>query len=321
MSTKLWIWKQGPYYPHLGKKVIELPYAVLPGPSDHQVVITGYNVQPDSNGNFINGDYSPEDQDAIHTYGIVRMVIDMYEALLGKNIVWPWNVDGRNFPLQVIINGDGIRTQYDSETRSIILEKYGLPDARIHTCRTVDLVAHEVGHAIIHSLKPGWKNGNAEIQGLVEAFCDFTAMYWLLSQEEMCEEILHETNGDLRQSNMLSLFGAGHGYAENPHSAIRDATNRPPYIPCHWNPYHHSEALVGWLYQILVDEWESNPAVELSGHQLFKLGKKWASGIVTAVQGCPEDNPDVMEFGSLFLREYGFKTGEIKKRLKSLGGS
>ena len=49
------IWKQGPFYPDLGKKVIELPNQIDPGPSDTLIKIDGFNVLPDVDGNFVVG--------------------------------------------------------------------------------------------------------------------------------------------------------------------------------------------------------------------------------------------------------------------------
>jgi len=317
MSTKLWIWKQGPFYPELGKKIIELPYRVNPGPSDSQVVISGHHVQPDSQGNFLDCEYSDEEQDAIHTYGIVRMVIDMYEKLLGKSIVWPWNKDGTSVPLQVLINGDGTNCRYVAEEGTVLLDKYGFEPTRIHNCRTVDLVAHETAHAIIHSLKPEWRNGTPETRGIVEAFCDLTAMFWILSQEDMCTEVIKETKGDLRKSNMLSLFAAYHNFDGHSNKEIRNALNKTTYKRDFWDPYFYDRLLVGLLYDVLVEQIcsTSKEIIEVAV-QLFEKGEKWKREIFNTFLLCRKEETSLMEFFE-FLQQIDERgSGLLKRHLK-----
>ena len=88
MGTKIKIWRQGQFYPLLGEKIIELPYDVAPGPSDAKLRIGGKIVSPDKDGHFISSRYTEQEMDAIRTYGTARMVIDLYEKLLNKQVLW-----------------------------------------------------------------------------------------------------------------------------------------------------------------------------------------------------------------------------------------
>ena len=103
MGVKLRVWRQGQFYPELGKKVIELSYDVRPGPSDNQINIEGFNVQADNGGNFLAGNYNEDEEDAINTYGTARQVIDLYEDLLGEKIRWSWQKEGESEPLRIRI--------------------------------------------------------------------------------------------------------------------------------------------------------------------------------------------------------------------------
>ena len=317
MGTKLWIWKQGPFYPELGKKIIELPYKVNQGPSDIQVVISGHHVQPDAQGNFLDRDYSEKEQDAIHTYGIVRMVIDMYEKLLGKSIVWPWNNAENDMPLQVKINGDGTNCRYIAEEGTILLDKYGFEANRIHNCRTVDLVCHETAHAIIHALKPEWRNGNPETRGVVEAFCDLTAMFWILSQEDMCAVIIKETKGDLRKNNMLSLFGAYHNFDGYSNSEIRNALNNTMYISDYWDPYYYGQLLVAILYDYLIDEFSAATEKNIdSNSHLHEIAQRWMNISFTTFLVCEQKNVSLQEFFDSLLQKDERASRFLKKHLK-----
>ena len=181
------IWKQGQFYPELGKKIVELPNKVNPGPSDPMIKIDGFHVLPDKDGNFVEGVkgkiYSELEMDAIHTYAIIRMVINMYEDLLGKPIHWSWWKDGVEEPLVVKIRNNDINSRFIKEYKCIELDYYGPYNNWTYNCRSVDLIAHETGHAILDSIFPHLNEGSAEARGIGEAFCDLTAMFWILSQK------------------------------------------------------------------------------------------------------------------------------------------
>ncbi len=314
MPTKLLIWKQGPFYPDLGQKIVELPYCVNRGPSNPQIAIAGFDIQPDANGNFLEGNYSEDEMDAIHTYGIMRMVMDYYEKVLGGPVIWHWNRNGYTAPLIARINRDGIDARYDRESRSIILDKFGFEDNRIHNCRSVDLVAHETAHAILDGLKPAWEHGNPETRGLAEAFCDLAGMFWILSQKDMCTEVIAETNGDLRTSNMLSLFGVGHGFEDLPKKSIRDANNHAKLQKDHWNPYHYCEVITGLLYDVLVDEYEVHGTDKSDA--LYDVGNVWADGILWAYVNCPEI-PTLELFLKNFLMKWKGNGDRLEKFLRN----
>ena len=59
---------------------------------------------------------------------------------------------------------------------------------RVYTCRSLDIVAHETGHAILDGLKPAWMSSTRSPQtgALHEAFGDLTAIFLSLSQVWRC---------------------------------------------------------------------------------------------------------------------------------------
>ncbi len=247
------IWNQGQFYPKLGKKIIELPYHVDPGPHDQQIKVEGFEVEPDEQGNFLNRDYSEDELDAIHTYGIARTVIDLFEGFIGNPIAWSWQQNGDQEPLRIKIRNHDINSRFLIEQKCIELDYYGASDNLVYSCRTVDLVAHEVGHAIINSIFPKWHHANVEARGMEEAFCDLCAMFLVLSQIDLCQEVVRETSGELTQPSILSLFGVGHGFFGNPHKEIRNALNKKIYSTDFWSTYDYAEVLIGILYAILID--------------------------------------------------------------------
>lgn len=315
MGVKLEVWKQGQFYPDLGKKIIELPYSVNPGPSDAQVSIVGFNVQPDPDGNFLNGNYSEDDIDAINTYGTVRQVIDFYEKLLGETIKWSWQKKGVNKPLKVKIRNNDINSRFLKKQRCIELDYYGTETNRTYNCRTVDIIAHETGHAILDCIKPHLNTGNAETRGLGEAFCDLLAMFLVLSQKDLCEHTMKETGGDLRRNSILTLFSLGHGFDVKGKKEIRSAINNFKYNVKEKFPYPYGQVIVGLLYDLLYtmfEEKEANNDVEA----IYTVGKIWMKGITEAFIKLNEDEFRLNSFINNIIKTFNSETNTILKHLK-----
>jgi hypothetical protein len=304
MSTKMLIWKQGAAFQQLGKKIIEVNHKIHPGPSDERVRVAGFEVLPDKAGNFIHGNgeraYSEDELDAIHTFGVVRYIIDMYEKMLDMPIPWSWERDGFSAPLTVNIRNNNIYARFNKTTRTIDLDFYGPYENWTYYCRSVDIVAHETGHALLDALKPEWENGNIETFGLAEAFCDLTAMFMVTSQFDLCEVVMKETGGDLKNQSILSEFGVGYNL-ENGNGAIRSAINTQRFRHNFQFSYDYAAVVVGCLYDILCDiiAHAANGAA-INTDVLFNCAQKWQSAIVNTYEHCSARNSNLRQFHDLF---------------------
>jgi len=277
------IWKQGQFYPDLGKKVVDLPNKVNQGPSDPMIKIDGFHVLPDQDGNFIEGgeiNYNEDELDAIHTYAIVRMVINLYEELLGKSIYWSWWKDGKGDPIIVKIRNNDINARFIKEQKCIELDYYGPYGNWTYNCRSVDLIAHETGHAILDSILPHLNEGSIESRGIGEAFCDLTAMFWILSQKDLCKHVIEETDGDLSKNSILTLFGVGYGYKVNNYRELRSAINNVNIRKDQYSPYEYSQDLIGWVYEILTELMYGERHLNFRDtEKLYQLGNYWKKSI------------------------------------------
>ena len=317
MGVKLEVWKQGQFYPDLGKKVIELPYLVNSGPSDRQVRIDGFEVRPDHEGNYLKGNYSEDELDAINTYGTVRQVIDMYEQLLGETIKWSWQKNGINEPLSIRIRNNDINARFLRKQKCVELDYYGPYGNWIYNCRTVDLIAHEVGHAILDSILPHLNEGSPESRGIGEAFCDLVPMFLILSQKDLCEYIIKETSGDLQKESILSLFGVGHGYNHDHINVLRNANNQIRYNCKEWSPYHYSQVLVGLLYNLLIEMYNLNSKIHITdANNLYSIGQDWIGGNIMIYLDLVENELNLKNICRYLLTNYQLKNSTIKKHLK-----
>lgn len=313
MGTKIKIWRQGQFYPLLGEKIIELPYDVAPGPSDAKLRIGGKIVSPDKDGHFISSRYTEQEMDAIRTYGTARMVIDLYEKLLNKQVLWSWRTLNNDAPLTISIYKNDINARYLKKYKCIELDYYGPHNAWIYNCRTVDIIAHETAHAVLDGLKPEWESSDAETRGITEAFCDLTAMYLVLIQDDLIKIVLKETKGDLCRESILAIFGMGHGPSERP---IRSALNKTVYPEERWDTYAYANVLTGMLYELLIYEFKSKcKKHSKSMNCLASCGQQWMQMITQAFIMCDDNKSSVLEVCENLASLWPERKDLIKKHL------
>lgn len=107
----------------------------------------------------------------------------------------------------------------------------------VYAADASDVVAHELGHATLDSLKPDlWNLQNIETSAFHEAYGDMNAMITKLAYKEVIDYVLNETGGNLRKSNIVSklakelgtaLFDLAH-YGKR--GVLRDAVNSFVYV-------------------------------------------------------------------------------------------
>jgi hypothetical protein len=75
----------------------------------------------------------------------------------------------------------------------------------IYTADSSDIVAHELGHAILDSYRPDtWGAAGLEVWSFHEAFADLTAMLNIMSHEEVLHYALNQNGGDMRKPSVIT---------------------------------------------------------------------------------------------------------------------
>ncbi len=202
---KVKTWKQDPTVDEVGIRTMFIPSEIHPGDSAHP--IKGHTVALNrSTGNFEkgravtydrviedqqivvamegldaiqprNGDFlfdqnsQPKEFDAVHTFAVVRRVIDMYQRALtrveGDVYKVRWLFDGQ---LQVFpYAGEGPNAFYSREERCLkfLTMPANANRGPVLTARSFDVVAHETGHAVLDAIKPGYFTVASMIPALV----------------------------------------------------------------------------------------------------------------------------------------------------------
>jgi hypothetical protein len=111
------------------------------------------------------------------------------------------------------------------DRRSLRFFYYNHKGRNVYFGDSADIVAHELGHAILDAMRPDfWSVQALEIWSFHEAFSDIVAVFNLLNYDRAIEAVLEETGGDIRKSNHASRL------AEEVGRLIRDVTGDPTYL-------------------------------------------------------------------------------------------
>ena len=301
LGSRMLIWKQDP-----SVKGIDLPRTVYvhtqvdDGPRDSQIAIQGVpTVTPNPDRDFLINPANEEAFDAVHTYTIVREVLTMYQRVLKTKLNWQWNEDGNDEPIAVYPHaGETENAFYDRREKALKFfyftadKSTGL--SKVYTCRSLDIVAHETGHAVLDSLKPGWLSWSAPAQtgALHEAFGDLTSIFLILSQLDQVEYIVAQTKADLHQKNILSALAEEFGLALGRPQGLRNADNDLKLSQVTSEVHDLSQVFTGAVFDILADLFTANrePRVRDSVEVLYQVGKYMAELTLRALIQSPDTN-------------------------------
>lgn len=152
-------------------------------------------------------------------------------------------------------------------------------DRTVYTCESNDVVAHELGHAVLDAIRPDfWGFQSLEIHAFHEAFGDCNAILSLMQWDKALDYALEETGGDLNKSNVLSRIGEEFGIVVGnlnpddcyPSNCLRDSVNqfkytRPENLPSKTiqtllsgEIHNFSRVWTGTWYEIMVSIYEYN---------------------------------------------------------------
>ncbi|HWJ93457.1 MAG TPA: hypothetical protein VNT33_01950, partial [Telluria sp.] len=159
-GARVLMWKQDPSVSEIGTRKAFLPGIVLAGPRDARIVsgepgITP--VAPNAFGDFVTQPDTPQ-FDAVHTFAVVRQTLTMYQRALSSSgnempLPWQWNSSVDTAPLQVFPYGlPNVMNAFYSRSQACL--KFGdfVPSGqadRVYTCRSLHIVSHETGHAVL----------------------------------------------------------------------------------------------------------------------------------------------------------------------------
>jgi hypothetical protein len=203
-------------------------------------------VEPDENGHFAH--FAPGSHEflAVHMYGSVRRVLDIFESYLGRRIEWPFRLDYPRLEIIPLIHWNNAQSGYGyiefgrfSSTEGVI-HPYGL---------NFDVIAHEIGHTIIFSLVGFPTSGEMPLafRAFHEACADVTALIGLLHFDSVLDRLLRSCRGNIYTLNELNRLAE---ISET--KQIRIASNNAKMWEVSPEPHDLSRPLTGACFDIIV---------------------------------------------------------------------
>jgi hypothetical protein len=241
---------------------------------------------------------SPE-FDAVNTFAIVRLVVTMYERALREvnpNFKLKWAWDSPDY-IEVHPRAGVDQNAYYSRDEKALKFFFFDPQEehmfdKVYTCRSLDIVAHETGHAVLDALKPGLLSSDlAQSAGFHESFGDISAILCLLSQLDVCEAIIAETKGNLRSQNFFEGLAEQFGKELGKGRALRHANNQLTLQDVDpGEPHDLSQVFTGAFYDLLVAFFDDSKNYDLfnPAETIYKIGKYLGPMLLYAIHKAPE---------------------------------
>ena len=323
-GARVLMWKQDPSVGEIGTRRAYLPGPVLAGPRDARIAPGAPGiapVEPNAMGDFVTQPDTPQ-FDAVHTFAVVRQTLTMYQrsmlaAGLDMPLPWQWNTSMDTRPLAVYPYGlPNVMNAFYSRTQACLkfgdfipLGVGGSPadeSARVYTCRSFDIVAHETAHAVLDGLKPQWLQADAPPQtgGLHEAFGDLTAIFLALSQLDQCEAVVAQTKAWLHDKTYLADIAEQFGMALGGSTGLRNADNDLTLGQAGTQVHAISQVFTGAMYDVLADlfAYERNPTQDDCAAVLHRVAAYLRGLLLRALIAAPDSAATYVDVVNEMLR-------------------
>ncbi|MEM8840164.1 MAG: hypothetical protein AAGD47_00155 [Pseudomonadota bacterium] len=204
---------------------------------------------PDAEGHFDHLEPGTPQFEAAHLFGTVRFVMDIWEDYFDRRI--PFHSEGHFDRVELTI----LPSLENAYSGFGFLEMGG--DRQYGSYKSFslnfDVIAHEVGHAIIYSEVgvPDPENVTGEYFGFHESAADLVALISSLHFNSLVDLLLENTHGNLYMLNLVNRMAELGGNKQ-----IRIAANdvRLSQFVKGWTKEHKlSQPLTGAFFDILVD--------------------------------------------------------------------
>lgn len=159
--------------------------------------------EPDLQGHFDRLDPKDRSFAAAHLYGSLRRVLDIWESYFGRRIDWFFRTDFERLEIIPMIDWHNAQSGYGYMEFGYRHDEEG---RRLPFALNFDVIAHELGHAILFSEMgvPEFEQRTAEFLAFHEACADLTALVSLLHFDSVADRLLRSTRGNLYTLNELN---------------------------------------------------------------------------------------------------------------------
>ncbi|HJQ27360.1 MAG TPA: hypothetical protein VKA60_25970 [Blastocatellia bacterium] len=231
-------------------------------------------------------------------------VKDASEFWAGRDLLW-----GQNGLLKIESQTFAeFNAIYSPSAKMIFMGIYpyrmpGETTVRIFECATSwEMVGHESGHAVHHTLKPNGYGPGFNTWG--ESFADQTAMWTSLRDPRRVRAVLAETNGNLYSSNSLTRFAEAFAALTGQGTGSRDAFNDKKVSDTDPEVHDRSEVLTGAVYKVftlIYDDLKSRLGLD-ERQALTQAGEIMGTFLTHTTDYTPENQPTLEDVGKAYLK-------------------
>lgn len=254
------------------------PQAMQPGPADDRIVVVdaigkrpylGDALPPwrgprrpplaaGADGHFDHIDPADPGFGAAHGYAVVRLVLDIWEGYLGRQIPWHFAPFSRRLELIPYLDWDNAQAGFGFLETGFSRPRTG---ERRPFCLNFDVLAHETGHLIVFSILgvPEDPDLTTEYLALHESASDCVAIVSVLHFDSVIRHILDACHGNLfveNELNRLAELSANEQIRLASHAKrLADVPDRRKPWPLLTQPERHAigEPMTGAVFDILAE--------------------------------------------------------------------
>jgi hypothetical protein len=179
----------------------------------------------DADGNYLPEPGTPQ-FDQVNVHAVVAGTLQTYEAYAGHELGWSFSGPLRIRPHA----GEGKTAYYSRWDDSINFKQWDSPSLGkiVKTSESLDVAAHETGHAILDGIRPGLLAGT-ESKAFHEGFGDTSALLQALQYPSNLEKILAENGGDFSKPSLVTRLAEEFGTAFNREDNDPNNDDKPYY--------------------------------------------------------------------------------------------
>ena len=264
--------------------VIDIPHEpkLLPGPSGRLVQVVDYDaarkcwyLPVDLNAAAVlsqQGMRPAENDPRTHqqvVYAVAMSVIEKFERFGGYR--FSWRGDDK---LRIVPHAFEGRNAYFDKNRSAVLFGYfraddrdpgaNLPGQKMFTCLSVDVVAHEVTHAVVHRMRKYFSEPtHPDVFAWHEAFADLVALFNHFGYPEVVSDAVAKSLGTLEGGSALLDLATEFGESTGRGAALRSAIGSPhtPDAFLHAvEPHERGACFVAAVFDAFLDTYKAQIA-------------------------------------------------------------
>jgi hypothetical protein len=200
-------------------------------------------------------------------YAVAMKVIDNFDFALGRRLGF-LGKRLRLFPHAFL----GRNAYFDHKLGAVLFGFFlaekgkqgpNLPGQTVFTCLSHDIIAHEITHALVHRLRPLFREpSNPDVYAFHEGFADVVAIFQHFSFERVLRDEIQRTHTDLSNQTPLAELASQFGHATGTGKALRTANMQadPLQYSTLMEPHDRGSLLVAAVFEAFFQTYQRRTA-------------------------------------------------------------